>query len=65
MLIKDGTARLGVVLFLCSQVLYILQTFTLEGVFARTMRMAMVFPIQLLDKKVQFIENFVLILMPS
>ena len=51
MLIKDGTARLGVVLFLCSQVLYILQTFSLEGVFARTMRLAMVFPIQLIDKK--------------
>ena len=51
MLIKDGTARLGVVLFLCSQVLYIMQTFSLKGVFARTIRLAMVFPIQLIDKK--------------
>ena len=55
MLIKDGTARLGVVLFFVLRFLIsykILQTFSLEGVFARTMRLAMVFPIQLIDKKV-------------
>ena len=51
-LIEGRTARLGVVLFVCSQIPNILlQTFGLTGAFARTMYVAMVFISQLIGQK--------------